>query len=144
MFTQRHVVGDLSDHGLPPPTEGPISQLKRRGAGTAIVDPDVVDAIRDGTIEIVPAVQEITAEGALLDKGDQVRADAIIAATGYTTGLADMVGHLGVLDDRQMPARLDGGEAEPGLRFVGYLYRPGLTRMVGRTARRIARDIAPA
>ena len=57
-------------------------------------------------------------------------------------GLADLVGHLGVLDDREMPVDGDGAEVAPGLRFVGYVYRPGLTGYVGRTARRVAREIA--
>ncbi len=142
LFLRRRVIGDLTDHHLPPPTEGPISQLRRRGAGTAIVDRQVIDAIRSGAIEVVPAVLRLTSDAAVLADGSSVGVDTIIEATGYSTALADLVGHLGVLDDRQMPWDGEGGELLPGLRFVGFVYRPGLTGYVGRAARRVARDIA--
>ena len=142
LFMQRRVIGDLGDHGLAAPTEGPIAQLRRRGAGTAIVDREVIDAIRAGTIEVVPAVERLTSNGAVLADGRSVGVDTVIEATGYSTGLAGLVGHLGVLDERELPLDGDGGEVLPGLRFVGFVYRPGLTGYVGRTARRVARDIA--
>jgi cation diffusion facilitator CzcD-associated flavoprotein CzcO len=142
MFMQRRVIGDLSAQGLAAPTEGPISQLMRRGAGTAIVDREVIDAIRDGRIEVVPAVERLSGGDAVLADGSCADVDTIIEATGYGTGLADLVGHLGVLDDREMPVDGDGGEVSPGLRVVGFVYRPGLTGYVGRTARRVAREIA--
>lgn len=142
LFLQRRVTGDLSAHGLAAPAEGPIAQLRRRGAGTAIVDREVVDAVRDGAIDVVPAVERLCAGGAVLADGRRVDADTIIEATGYSTGLADLVGHLGVLDDREMPLDGDGGEVATGLRFVGFVYRPGLTGYVGRTARHVAREIA--
>jgi cation diffusion facilitator CzcD-associated flavoprotein CzcO len=143
MLVQRRVIGDLSDRGLDAPTEGPITQLKRRGAGTAVVDREVVDAIRNGTIGVLPAVEYMTSSGAVVTGGGRVDVDVIVEATGYSTGLAELVGGLGVLDDREMPLDGEGGEVAPGLRFVGYVYRPGLTGHVGRAARRVAREIAP-
>lgn len=142
LLMQRLVIGDLTEYGLPPASEGPIAQLRRRGAGTAVVDRPVIDAIRDGSVEVVPAVEHLDRSGAVLADGSRVEVDAIIEATGYSTGLADLVGHLGVLDDRELPVDGDGGEVAPGLRFVGYVHRPGLTGYVGRTARRVAREIA--
>jgi hypothetical protein len=71
-----------------------------------------------------------------------VPVDDVVVATGYSTGLEPMVGHLGVLDDRGMPLVSDGGEVRPGLRFLGYVYRPGLTGYVGRLARKAATQIA--
>jgi hypothetical protein len=71
-----------------------------------------------------------------------VAVDSIITATGYRTGLTDIVGHLGVLDHRGMPADGCGAELLPGLRFVGYVYRPGLTKFVGGLAQRVAREIS--
>lgn len=139
---QRVVVGDLSAHGLPRPAEGPIAQLRRRGAGTAVVDREVVDAVRSGAIQVVPAVERLTSSGAVLADGSRVDVDAVVEATGYSTGLAELVGHLGVLDEREMPRDGEGAEVAPGLRFLGYVYRPGLTGYVGRAARRAAREIA--
>lgn len=139
---QRRVVGDLSAHGLPPATEGAITGLKRRGAGTAVIDKEVVDAIREGAFTIVPEVTGLDTHGARLVDGRQVDCSVVILSAGYMTGLEPLVGHLDVLGERGMPTVASGDEALPGLRFVGYVYRPGLTGFVGRQARRIAREIA--
>lgn len=142
MALQGSVIGDLSAHGLRRPVEGPLAGLKRRGAGTAIVDREVVDAIRDGSIRVVAAVDRLARDGAVLADGTEVTADSVIAATGYRTGLPELVGHLGVLDDRGMPRDGQGAEVLPGLRFVGFVFRPGLPRFVGHCARRVAREVA--
>lgn len=139
---QRLTIGDLTDYGLPPAPEGAISALMARGAGTAIVDRQTIEAIRDGSIVVVPAVDGLDRTGARLINGTHVEVDHVLLATGFSTALDRMVGHLGVLDDRGMPLVADGGEAAPGLRFVGYVYRPGLTGYVGKLARRAARQIA--
>ncbi|BBY44280.1 flavin-containing monooxygenase [Mycolicibacterium celeriflavum] len=139
---QRRVIGDLSGFGLTAPREGPIAGLKRRGAGTAIVDREVIDAIRDRSLRVVPAVDRLEHRAVVLVDGTTVQVDSVIAATGYRTGLDAMVGHLDVLDQRGMPRDGYGGEVLPGLRFVGYVYRPGLTKFVGGLARRVADDIA--
>ncbi|MGE2719329.1 flavin-containing monooxygenase [Mycolicibacterium celeriflavum] len=141
---QRRVIGDLSGFGLAAPREGPIAGLKRRGAGTAVVDREVIDAIRNRSLRIVAAVERLESDGAVLEDGTPVQVDSVIAATGYRTGLGAMVGHLEVLDDREMPLDGRGAEVLPGLRFVGYVYRPGLTKFVGGLGRRVADDIAKA
>ncbi|MGH3675308.1 MAG: flavin-containing monooxygenase [Mycobacterium sp.] len=139
---ERRVVGDLSGYGLAAPIEGPIAGLKRRGAGTAIVDRAVIDAIRDRSVRIVAAVERLEPDGAVLADGSRVTVDSVIASTGYRTGLTDLVGHLGVLDERGMPRDGHGSEVLPGLRFLGYVYRPGLTKYVGSLARHAAAQIA--
>ena len=139
---QRRTVGDLSAYGLPRPTEGAMAAIKARGVTPAIVDAEVLDEIRAGAIECVPAVVGLDGDSVLLAGGRRERADAVIAATGYRTGLEDLVGDLGVLDDHGMPRDGTGRELAPGLRFVGYVHRPGLTGYVGTIAKRVARGIA--
>ena len=139
---QRVTVGDLTPYGLPEPGGGVMAQLKARGAGTAIVDREVVDAIRAGRVRVVPAVRDLDAQGAVLADGSRVRPDVVVAATGYGTGLEPLVGHLGVLGERGLPREATGGPAAPGLWFVGYVLRPGLTGYAGRLARRAAAGIA--
>lgn len=56
---QRRTLGDLTGYGLPLPTEGPISQLRRRGSGTAVVDPEVLDTIKVGRVRVVAAVHSL-------------------------------------------------------------------------------------
>ncbi|MGZ8804350.1 MAG: NAD(P)/FAD-dependent oxidoreductase, partial [Microbacterium sp.] len=80
--------------------------------------------------------------------GTRLTPDAVIAATGYTTGLAPVVGHLGVLDERGNPV-ITGRRSLPvlpGLRFVG-LSNPLKGQLLQirldarSTARRIAKEL---
>lgn len=138
---QVMLVGDLSAFGLPRPAEGPMAAL-RRGAAAAVVDPDVIESIRDGAIRVVPEAVGLSDAGVRLRDGGEVRADAVILAAGFRTGLEPVVGHLDVLTERGMPRIGDGREALPGLRFAGYVHRPGITGFVARHARRVARELA--
>jgi cation diffusion facilitator CzcD-associated flavoprotein CzcO len=129
-FVRRKKIGDLSAFGLPVPEEGPVSRLKRLGVAPAIVDSEVIDAIREEKILIVPAVESLGDESVWLADGSCIKPDDVIAATGYRTRLEPMVGHLGVLDERGAPLATSG-EALPGLRFVGYIPRPGQLGLLG-------------
>ena len=96
---QRKTVGDLSAYGLPRPVEGAMASIRSRGVTPAIIDQEVLDEIRTGAIECVPAVVGLDGDSVLLAGGRREPADAVIAATGYRTGLEDLVGGLGVLDE---------------------------------------------
>ena len=140
-FVRRRRLGDLTPFGLPEPEEGVVSRLKRLGVAPAIVDREVLDAIRAGRIEIVAAVESLDESAVRLADGGRIEPEAVIAATGYRTGLESMVGHLGVLDERGEPLT-HVAEAAHGLRFVAYLHRPGLIGLMGEDAREAARGIA--
>jgi cation diffusion facilitator CzcD-associated flavoprotein CzcO len=138
---QRVTVGDLAPYGLPVPEEGMASRLVRLGAAPAIIDKAIVAAIKERRFEVVAAVERLDATGVGLADGSRLEPDAVIAATGYRTGLEPMVGHLGVLDARGLPlARVR--EAAPGLRFIGYLPRPGKIGRFGDEAAIMADAIA--
>jgi cation diffusion facilitator CzcD-associated flavoprotein CzcO len=139
---QRQTFGDLSAYGLPIPDEGTFSRLKRLGVAPSIVDMEVIDAIKDGRIEVVAALRSLDESGVELDDDTRAEPDAVIAATGYRTGLEPIVGHLGVLDRRGIPTIRDGREAAPGLRFVGYVTRPAQLGLMRLEARRAARGVA--
>jgi putative flavoprotein involved in K+ transport len=138
---RRKTIGDLTEYGLPAPDEGIFSLLKRRHVTPTIVDPPVIEAIRERRIEIVAGVASLDAGGVRLADGARVEPDAVIAATGYRTGLEPVVGHLGVLDDEGAPLVIDG-EAAPGLRFLGYIARPALFGRLGEEARDAAQAIS--
>jgi cation diffusion facilitator CzcD-associated flavoprotein CzcO len=140
-FARRRTIGDLSEYGLPIPEEGVFSRLRRLGVAPTIVDPEVIQAIREYRIEIVPGVEELDVEIVQLADGTRIAPDAVICATGYGTGLDPVVGHLGVLNEKGAPRVVDG-EAAPGLRFVGYITRPAQLGHLGSEARTAARAIA--
>ena len=127
--------------GLPVPEEGLFSRLKRLGVAPTIVDKAVIESIKERRIEIVAGVESLDETGLTLTGGSRVEPDAVIAATGYRTGLAPTVGHLGVLDERGVPR---GGEPAPGLHFVGYVPRPAHVGYMGQEAKRAAKAIARA
>ncbi|RUU44385.1 NAD(P)/FAD-dependent oxidoreductase, partial [Mesorhizobium sp. M6A.T.Ca.TU.002.02.2.1] len=89
---------------------------------TAIATDDgAVRAIKAGQVVILPQVREFTRDGVILDNGNLIAPNIVIAATGYRTGLERMVGKLGVLDGRGVPL-FNGGETDPklpGLWFTG-------------------------
>jgi cation diffusion facilitator CzcD-associated flavoprotein CzcO len=138
--------GDLTEFGLPIPDEGPYSRAHRLHVAPSVVDREVVDAIRDGTIEVVTALTSFEGPAAVLTDRTRLDADVVIAATGYRCGLEPLVGHLGVLTDAGVPKVGGDVAADRGLWFLGIESRPSLIRHVGtqsqRLAGRIAREIA--
>lgn len=138
---RRQTFGDLSAYGLPVPDEGVMARNKRLGVAPAIVDPEVVDTIRDGRIAIVPTVAAAGDDVELVD-GARLQPDAVICATGFSRGLEPLVGHLGVLDEHGRPRAIGAEPAAPGLRFVGFVPRPAQIGASAKQARRAARRIA--
>jgi cation diffusion facilitator CzcD-associated flavoprotein CzcO len=141
-FGARMDVGDLTSYGLPTPKDGVFARLRRLGVAPAIVDKPVVEAIKAGQIEIVRAVEAFDAGDVVLADGSRIRPDAVICATGYRRALEPLVGHLGVLDSRGLPRAVGPEAAATGLRFIGFVPRPGGLGYMGREARRAAKAIA--
>jgi putative flavoprotein involved in K+ transport len=139
---RRLALGELTEWVLPQPKEGVFARLERDGETPAIVDKEMIDAIKQRRVEIVAGVEALDEDGAELADGTRAEPDAIIAATGYRRGLEPLVGHLGLLDKRGLP-RIHGGDAAaPGLRFIGYRPRPAQIRHMSREAKRAAKQIA--
>ncbi|MCV3210302.1 NAD(P)/FAD-dependent oxidoreductase [Mesorhizobium sp. YC-39] len=118
--TQRLVFGDLTKFGMPKAPSGGASRLTSDYTAIA-ADEGAVRAIKAGKIAVVPAVREFIRDGVILGDGKMIAPDIVIAATGYRTGLEQMVGGLGVLDGKGVPL-FNGGEADPklpGLWFTG-------------------------
>ena len=80
--------------------------------------------------------------GVELADGARVEPDAVICATGYRRALEPLVGHLGVLDKTGLPRARGVTPAAPGLRFIGYVPRPGGLGYMGKESRTAARAIA--
>jgi hypothetical protein len=139
---RRRFIGDLSEFGLPLPDEGPFGRLARAGAVPSLVDLEVIDAIRDRSIEVVAGVEGFDGESVRLVDGGELEPDAVICATGYHNGLDRMVGHLRVLDERGEPRVGWDRPAAPGLWFIGFSRRPALIGYMGKQSRRLAKKIA--
>jgi putative flavoprotein involved in K+ transport len=142
---RRMSLPDLTAYGLPAPRQ-PYSDFLRRRV-IPILDVGVVDAVLGGRVRVVGALERFENGRAVLADGSHVEVHAVIAATGYRTGLEPLVGHLGVLDERGEP-QIHGAEEHPrapGLHFVGYRVTLGGTfRAIGREAGELSRTVAGA
>ncbi len=96
------LVGDLRSLGLPPPSDGLLAHNRRTGA-VPLLDVGFVAALRAGRFRIVAAVQSFDGAAVRLADGSAVTPDAVVACTGFATGLGELVGHLGVLDPLERP-----------------------------------------
>jgi hypothetical protein len=144
-ITQRArlaTLGDLTEFGLPIPAEGIFARNARLGHAPTIVDMEVVDAIKDGSIEVVGTVGSFDGAAVSLVDGTHLAPDVVISATGYLCGLENMVGHLGVLDERGTPKATGEVPAADGLRFIGFLSRPSLIGYVAKQSKGVAKRVA--
>jgi cation diffusion facilitator CzcD-associated flavoprotein CzcO len=141
-IVRRLAFGNLARFGLLRPATGPISSIVERGR-IPILDVGTVAAIKRGDIVVRPAVASLTETGASFVDGSELALDAVILATGYRTGLSDIVDVPGALRDDGAPKDWKGGGACPGLYFVGFAsVATGLLREIGREAEALAAEVA--
>jgi putative flavoprotein involved in K+ transport len=140
---RRLSIPNLAPYGLQAPAR-PYSDFLRRRV-PPILDVGIVDAVRRSRVRVVAALERFEDGAAVLADGTRLDVDAVIAATGFRTGLEPLVGHLGVLDERGEPV-VHGGDEHPdapGLHFVGYdVVLGGLFRFIGIQAKQLARAVA--
>jgi hypothetical protein len=79
-------IGDLTEYGLPIPQEGLFARNARLGVAPAIIDMEVIDAIRDGSIEVVKAPESFDGDTVSLVDGARLLPDVVVCATGYLRG----------------------------------------------------------
>ena len=137
---RRLSIPDLAAQGLPRPEVGVLTSFVTTGT-TPVLDVGIVDAVRNGRVEIVAAVEALDGPDVLLADGSRIDPDALIAATGFRAGLDELVGHLDILDARGLPVATDGVPALPGLWFVGFTPTLGGQLREGSIA---ARNVAAA
>lgn len=143
---ERLTVGDLRRYGLPKPDKGLVAQYRETDS-IPIIDVGLIEQLKAGRVQPVAAVEAFDGDEVVLADGTRLAADVVIAATGYRPGLARLVGHLGVVDDRGRPLvhDRDTHPDAPGLYFVG-LTNPliGLLNAIRIDAKKTARAIADA
>src|SRR4051812_30635127 len=99
---QRVFVGDLTRYGLPAARAGVVGQARATGV-TPTIDVGLIEQLRAGRVTPVAAVAALDGDEVVLADGSGLTPDAVIAATGYSTALEPVVGHLGVLGPRGAP-----------------------------------------
>jgi putative flavoprotein involved in K+ transport len=140
-ITQRKLsIPDTTAQGLPRPEQGIRTSFITTGT-TPILDVGIVGAVMQGRVEVVAAVERFDGGEVVLADDARIAPDAVIAATGFRAGLDGLVGHLGVLGPRGLPAKTDGEPVLPGLWFVGFMPTLGGQLREGSIA---ARNVAAA
>ncbi|MCS0600342.1 NAD(P)/FAD-dependent oxidoreductase [Streptomyces sp. LP11] len=134
---------DLTAQGLPRPEAGLYTRV-RQGA-IPVQDVGLIDAVRKGTVQIVPAVASFEDGKVVLADGTRVTPDAVIAATGYVRALEPLVGHLDILDQRGRPTTHGARSPKnaPDLYFTGFTNPiSGMLRETALDATKIAKRVA--
>jgi putative flavoprotein involved in K+ transport len=136
---RRVAIGDLRRYGLDAARWGTFEARR-----PPLIDVGFLDMLRAGRIVVRPAVTRLTPTGAVFAGGAEERFDAVVAATGFTSSLADILAVGDLLDERGLPlARRDGSTAHAGLYFIGFRESPrGVLYETSRDARRLAEAVA--
>ncbi len=137
--TARIVLGDLTRHGMPEADFAPYTTKR-----IPLIDVGLVEALKGRRVIVKPAVERLVETGAVFADGTCEAFDAIIAATGFTTGLASLVKGAGVLDETGEPRAASGEPtAQPGLYFVGFTHSlRGHLFEANLASRHLARNVA--
>jgi hypothetical protein len=117
-MTARLVLGDLSRYGLP------HAEWRLYSSGRVpVIDVGFVRVLKRGLLQIRPALVRMTPTQAVYADGRSEPFDAVIAATGFTTGLASLLEVNQVLNDLDEPVDPAGEPTScPGLFFIGFTH----------------------
>ncbi len=138
----RLMLGDLSAYGFQRPPLGLKATVEKRGRIPTLAD-ELIKLVRSGRIEVVSAVTAVESDRVILGDGTSVAPQAIIAATGFSTNLNGLVGHLGVLDEHGNPRGGFASHVGDGMFAIGYGIPPnGPLRAIRMNATPLASEIA--
>jgi putative flavoprotein involved in K+ transport len=131
----RLTLGDLTRHGLAAPAWLPYSARR-----VPVIDVGFVEKLKRGHIHVRANVARFTPGGVVFADGCEEPFDGVVAATGFKTGLADLLDAPGALDARGFPAFPSGRPtSHPGLYFMGYTeHLRGHLYEANRDSRRLA------
>jgi putative flavoprotein involved in K+ transport len=141
LVTHRQHYADLAGHGLPTPPIGAYARFRQTGLAP-VAERGFAAAVRDRRIHVVPAVEALERDAAVLAGGERLHPDAVILATGYEPVYAELVDAPGAFDDHGRPVAWGGALAgAPGLFVVGAPSLLGDLHEHGREARRVRRAV---
>lgn len=137
----RMEMPDLRPYGIDRPAEGLKTRLRTQRY-VPLQDVGIVRDVVAGRVRPVAAVQGFTATSVLLADGTSVQPDAVIAATGYETGLRELFEDPSLFDETGVPLVHGGAPARPGLYFMGYdVTLGGMLRQAAIESRSVAKAI---
>jgi putative flavoprotein involved in K+ transport len=138
-FLAHLAMGDLTRYGLKPPGWLPFTAHR-----LPIVDVGFVKELKRGGIHVRPNINRFTENGVVYEDGREEAFDVVVAATGFKTGLQELLDVPGVVDERGYPKYPSGRPTTyPGFYFMGYNESVrGHLFEANRDSRRLAKIIA--
>ena len=131
---RRVGTGDLTPYGLGREDWGPFGARR-----PPVIDVGFLDQLKAGRVEVLPTLVALMPTGARFADGREREFDAVVAATGFATGLPELVDAPRAVDHRGYPRP---EAAPPGLYFAGYAETPrGQLFEANRASRRLAAAI---
>jgi cation diffusion facilitator CzcD-associated flavoprotein CzcO len=113
---RRIGTGDLRPYGLGGEAWGPFTARR-----PPVIDVGFLELLKARRIDVLGDVLRFTRNGAVFADGVEQEFDVVVAATGFTSGLEQLLDAPRALDERGYP-RADG--EYPGLYFAGYSETP--------------------
>jgi indole-3-pyruvate monooxygenase len=137
----RLIMGDIATLGFRKLPMGPIAQIKTRSR-IPLIDIGTIKLIRNGHIEVLGEIREISETNVMFEDGSSGRFDAIVVATGFRPQIDRFLAlETDVVKLRQSHP-YNEMRAVSGLYFCGFVVSPtGMLREIGIEAQRIADDI---
>lgn len=135
----RSINGNLKEYGLTACRRGPMTRIIKERK-VPVLDIGTMKLVRQGEIKVYPEICEISHRHVKFTDGREDDFDAIISATGFTTGLREFLPQWKEVCDAEGNPLVSGTEsALPGLFFCGFNVPPtGMLHGIGREAKNIA------
>ena len=83
----RIALGDLTRYGLRPPAWLPFTAKR-----IPIIDVGFIKEVKNGRVKVRPNIARFTRTGVTYEDGQEEAFDVVVAATGFTTGLDQLLG----------------------------------------------------
>jgi len=113
----RIAMGDLTRYGLRQPAWLPFTAKR-----IPIIDVGLIKEVKNGQVKVRPNIARFTRTGVVYEDGQEEAFDVVVAATGFTTGLDQLLEVPGMLDAKGLPRYPQGQPtAQSGLFFMGYV-----------------------
>ena len=113
---RRLGTGDLAKYGLGKAVWGPFTARR-----PAVIDVGFLRELKGGQIHVRPNVARFSPSGVVFSDGFEDTFDAVIAATGFDTGLRRLLAASDVVDaEGQLRFRSGRPTPFPGLYFIGF------------------------
>ena len=135
----RLAFGDMSKHGLMAPGYSPYQDQR-----VPLIDVGFAAAVKQSRVSVRPDVAGFTPTGVIFNNGLEEAFDLVVAATGFSSGLEQLLPIPDLLTEDAYP-RFPSGEptSYPGLYFIGFTHSlHGHLFEANRASRRLARYIA--